>query len=85
MKKEEIKKDLITKHLEFKSKTYELSKGEEEIIDKTSSIIESILEDSKYLTDTNKRLLNEKLNLEETVEELRDKIKELNNIIKRLE
>ncbi len=75
--KDFAKKEITGKFLKDKSTYYELSSGETEIINISSNIIEELLDEMKYLREENKRILNEKLNNEEVIEELREKIKEL--------
>lgn len=79
MNKEIIKKELTNQFLQDKTKLYELTSTENEILNLAASILESKLDEYEYLEKENKRLLNEKLNLEDIVDELREQIKELKN------
>ncbi len=71
------KNEITSRFLKDKSAYYELSSGETELINLSSNIIEELLDDIKYLKEENKRILNDKLNSEEIIDELRENIKEL--------
>jgi hypothetical protein len=50
---------------------------DDSIIDIVEDIVRGLLQDIKYISDENKRLNNENLNLKEHIEELEDQIKYL--------
>jgi hypothetical protein len=79
-----LKQQITNKFLQDKPKFYIIKENEQELIDLMDDVIKGIQEEKKYLNDNYKRVLNEKLNLEEIVDEQNEKIKILKKEIERL-
>lgn len=75
----QMKEEIIKKYLANKFTGYILDENEEELINMFTDIVNGLSQDIKYLKDETKRLVNENLNYEEYIEELKDQIKELKN------
>lgn len=80
-KKTFAKNNITEQFLQDKSSLYELSSGEQELIDLSSRIIEDLLEDIKYINEEKKRILNDKLNQDEIIDELREETKRLKRML----
>jgi hypothetical protein len=77
-------KEIVKKFLEDKPKDYEIQEGEQQLINLMVDVINGLMDEKKYINGNYKRVLDEKLNLEEIVDEQRDTIKELKKEIERL-
>lgn len=72
-----LKEQIIDKLLSTKPSGYILQDVEEDLLVMMEDVVRGLLSDMKYLKDENKRLLNEKLNSNEIIEELYEQIDEL--------
>jgi predicted transcriptional regulator len=64
-------------YLQDKTRLYELSKEESNILDLSAAIVRDLYAEMDYIQKENKRLLNENINLADRCDELEDRIKEL--------
>ena len=77
MSKEYFFEKIKENYLQDKTRLYELSKEESNIIDLSAAIVRDLYAEMDYIQKENKRLLNEKINLIERCDELEDRIKKL--------
>lgn len=72
-----LKEQIIERFTQDKSKFYELTDNELEMVDIMEDVIKGLQQDYKYMSDQYKRELNDKLNFQEIIAEQEEQIKEL--------